>query len=96
MRLLGNSVLIAPIPQAQQSEGGIYFDMTRQDDQKQWLVLQTGWGSFRVKKGKPPVYLPIEVWPGDRVLVDMSLGAKALEDGSHRRIVDASQILAKW
>jgi hypothetical protein len=98
MRITGNHVLLEPLPLQDRSSGGVvYAPRYLDNDPKLWRVLQTGWGQFRVKRGKRPVFLEMEVAAGDRVVVDVSmLGARALNDGTGRYLVDHSIILAKF
>lgn len=83
MRLLRNDVLLQPLAQRKQSEGGILLPQQYQDDRKQWRVVAVS----------PKVS---EVQPGDKVLVDAYACSNnhTLEDG--RVIVDAGKILMKW
>jgi co-chaperonin GroES (HSP10) len=74
MRILNNSVLIEPLKKVERSPGGIWFDLNQNDDEKLWRVVACGPGRTVKKKGKPPVLIPMEVAPGDRVLVDVALG----------------------
>ena len=90
MRLLGNTIHIAPLKKTLKSIGGILLPEAYQDDEKQYVVLSVGQG----RKLKNGTRVPIEVEPGDRVLVDCDYGSVTLPDGT--KIVGAPQILAKW
>ena len=66
------------------------------DDKKTWMVEAVGPGKLKVnKKTKAKILLPMEVYPGDRVLVDMTAG-HLLDFPDGRRIIVADQIMAKW
>lgn len=95
MKILGNKVLLSPLPPKQVlTAGGLFVHPSYMDDALQWRVLAVGPGQFyRGKKGQR-VFLSPEVAPGDRVLCDTGLGGVALADGSW--IVDARQIAMKW
>lgn len=95
MKLIGNIVLVEPLPKKTISEGGIHFVMRYRDDDMQWKVLEVGSGTIVRKKGKPDVHIPIELEPGDHCLTPMVCGNKyVFKDG--RRILDANEIIAKW
>jgi len=97
MKLLGNNVLVEPLPQKKMSVGGIVFMERYRDDEMQWRVLAAGPGRLVRKKGKPDVFIPVEVEPCDHVLTPMVHGNRlAFEDGSKRLIIDADEIIAKW
>jgi len=87
-RMIGNNVLLEPLPQAQQSPGGIHYVQTYRDDQTQWRVLSVGPGKVN-KKG---ILIALEVKPGDRVVAPLYHDHAVLADG--RRVVDAGQIIA--
>ena len=96
IRVQRNLVLLEPLKKRDRSPGGIFYDMPRRDDEKQWRVLACGPGkTVRNPRTKRTHFDPMEVQPGDRVLVEVALGNKLVfPDG--RRIVDAGQILMKW
>lgn len=98
MKLKGNLILCAPLRPPEKTAGGIVrpLDPKYFDDEKQWRVLEVGPGKTVVnKRTKVKTLVPMEVAPGDRVLVDQTLGNKfAFDDG--RRIFDADQVLLKW
>lgn len=98
-RLLGNTVLLKPLPFKTTSLGGLALppNAKYQPDQLQFTVLAVGPGRVVRKKGKVPVTIPIEVDPGDRVLLSQYHGNRfAFDDGSGCIIVDASEIIAKY
>lgn len=88
VKLLGNRVLVAPLPQATKSAGGIHLAQRYQDDQMQFRVLAVGPG----KANKKGVLVPPEVKPGDQIVAGLYHTHTILEDG--RRVIDASEILA--
>lgn len=91
MRLIGNTVLLAPLPQRKMSDGGVALIERYQDDRKQWLVKAVGQG-LRLKDG---TRLPPEVRVGDKCLCNVGVGNRyTFDDGSV--IVEADQIEAIW
>jgi co-chaperonin GroES (HSP10) len=96
IRIMPGLVHISPLrlKAAAQSAGGLLLPPGAHDDSKQFLVLGVGPARFRRKKGKPDVVVPVEVVPGDRVLVDLGHGGVALPDGTW--IVRQSHLLLKW
>lgn len=90
MKLLGNRVLLEPLPLKVFSPGGILFTQIWQDDEKQYRVLAVGPG----RKLKNGTVVPPEVKPGDYVLAELYGEHIKLPDG--RRIIDAKDILAVW
>lgn len=97
MRLLGNTVLLEPLPVKLVSPGGIHYFERYRDDRMQFRVLAVGPGRVVRKKGRPDVLIPVEVEPGDHCLTAQIHGNKlAFEDGSGRIIIEADEIIAKW
>jgi len=95
VRLLGNTVLLAPIVQPNVSDGGIFLVDRYQDDRQRWVVLAVGPGRT-TKKG---ALVAPELKPGDKVLFNPQLpdGIRhVFEDGSRWTIVDASRIEMVW
>ena len=91
MKLLGNTVLLSPLPQPDRTESGILYDMTRRDDRKQWIVKAVGQG----RKLKDGTRIPPEVREGDKCLCNVGRGNRyAFDDGSV--IVEADQIEMLW
>ena len=99
VRLLGNSVLIAPLKSAELSDSGLIHLPQKSTlfdgDQKQWQVLEVGPGRL-TKKG---VLIPPEVKVGDRVIFNpqMQHGVRhTFEDGSRWTIVSADRLEMVW
>lgn len=91
MKLLGNTVLLEPLPTAKKSSGGIFLCSRYQDDRMQWKVVAVGPGR-RLKNG---TMLPPECKPGDLCLCQADSGNRyKFPDGSV--IVNASQIEMIW
>lgn len=91
MRLLGGTVLLEPLKPAAKSDGGIFYDMSRRDDRKQWRVLAVGPGR-RLKNGTREAP---EVRVGDKCLFNAGIGMRLkLEDG--RVIADSDNIEMIW
>lgn len=97
MTVLGNNVLLEPLPQQTKSAGGLLLASKYQDDQMRYRVLLVGPGRWVRKKGKPAVHIPIDVEPGDCVLAPPIHGNKlAFENVLGWLIVEADEIIAKW
>lgn len=95
MKVLGNNVLIQPLPKQLVSPGGIHTLERYYADEKQWIVRAVGPGRVVRKKGKPDVLIAIELQPGDRVITNMYGGNKlVLPDGCV--IIEADELIAKW
>jgi co-chaperonin GroES (HSP10) len=90
LRLLGNTLVIAPIKAAALASGIILPPTHRVDEPQQWRVLQVGSGR-KTKKGHG---IPIELVPGD-VIVTASVFESAHEFSDGVRIVDASVALGR-
>lgn len=92
MQLLGNTVLLEPLPKPAQSPGGVFYDLSRRDDRMQYYVRAVGPG----RKLKDGTVLVPEVRVGDKCLCNPDrLGTRyAFEDG--RIIVDADNIEMIW
>lgn len=88
MKLLGNRVLVQPLPQATQSSGGIQYSPSYRDDQTRYRVLAVGPGR-RLKNG---TVIPPEVSHGDLVIAPLYHDHAILKDGC--RVIDAGQIIA--
>lgn len=94
VNLIGNNVLITPI-KANAAPGGIIIPEKYRADPLQFRVLAVGPGRVVRKKGKEPVTIPIDLQPGDFVVLPQIHGNKfAREDGT--QIIEADEILAKW
>lgn len=90
MKLLGNRVLVEPLPQTTVSAGGIIYSPNHRDDQKQFTVLAVGPGRIS-RKG---ILIAPEVVPGDKVIAELFTDHLIMPNGS--RVIDASSIIAKW
>lgn len=86
MKILGNRVLLEPLPKPTRSAGGIHFAMPWQDDKMQWRIAALGNG-----KKVPP-----EIEVGNFVLTPLYFNHFTLEDGTGRKIVGVEQLLAVW
>jgi co-chaperonin GroES (HSP10) len=93
-RVLGNRVILKPLPQAQQSAGGIAYPQQYRDDNKTFEVIAVGPGEWVRNKKKKLVFKPMEVKPGDKVLADLYSDHTILDDGT--RIARADYIQAVW
>jgi len=91
----GNHVLIAPEPEKNVTPSGIILKEKPywQDAGRVWFVVATGWGKVvKSKRTKQKRIEPMPVRPGDRVLVDFTLGHQ-FDFPTGERIVDAGQII---
>lgn len=94
-KILGNRVVLKPLPQAGKSAGGILYSPSYRDDEKTFEVIAAGPGEHRFnKKTKKWVFHPMEVKPGDKVLAEIYGDHVKLEDGT--RICRADYIIAVW
>lgn len=94
VKILGNRVLLKPLPQAQGSPGGILYPQQYRDDVKTFEVIAVGPGEWRLNKKKKPIFHPMEVKPGDKCLAELYGDHLIMEDGT--RIVRADYIMAVW
>ena len=84
MRLLGDRLLLAPLPDRVQSEGGIILPQGQVGDVRYfWKVEAIG------EKPNPDLVV------GDTVVTPLYFDHVTLEDGTGRKIVKADQIIAK-
>jgi len=84
MRILGDRLLLSPLPVKTKSDGGIHLpDGQAGDKMVYWRVEQTG------SKVKDDCF-----HPGVIVLTPLYFSHTTLEDGSGRKIVDCNQIEA--
>jgi co-chaperonin GroES (HSP10) len=103
IRLIGNAVLIEPLPRPTVSSGGIIIPHEQPGwqpaDASEWRVLAVGPGDFkRDKKGRRKgVFIPLtDVSPGDCVLCYTGQKCFPLDDGTGRVIVQVDQLLLSW
>lgn len=92
IKLLGNRVLLLPLPAESQSPSGIVFPARYSNPRvsQQYRVVDTGPGR-RLKDGS---ILPTEVQRGEYVLIETGFEHVTFDNGV--KLVDASQIIAKW
>jgi co-chaperonin GroES (HSP10) len=92
MKLLGDRLLISPLPVREKSEGGIILPQGQAGDVKHyWRVDQVGTG----KRGKDGEFVPLDFSVGDIIVTALYHDHTVLEDGTDRRIVGTDQIIAK-
>jgi co-chaperonin GroES (HSP10) len=82
LRLLGNRLVVAPVPQDTQT-GSIHLAPKYSDDRKRWSVIQVG----------PKVQ---NIVPGDKVLTHGNEEPLFDWPGDNVRVIDASHVLAVW
>jgi len=87
MKILGNRILIKPLPQDTKSRGGIHLVDNYNDNQMLFEVLDVGPG--RRVKGS---LLPPEVSVGDRIIAhSFQSNVHVFDDG--RKIIDADGVM---
>lgn len=92
MRILGNRLLLAPLPPREQSAGGIILPQGQAGDVMYfWKVDAVGAGKA-LKNGDIPVN---EFSVGDTVITPLYFDHTTLEDGTKRKIVGCEQIVGK-
>jgi len=82
MRLLGDRLLLSPLPVQERSAGGIVLPQGQAGDVMMWWKVDQLGSKF----SKP------EVKVGDTVVTPLHFTHTTLEDGSGRKIVDSDQI----
>ena len=91
MRLLGNRLLLSPLPVKEFSDGGIVLPQGQVGDKKMlWRVDQVGPGIVR-KSGVNPM---AEFEVGQTVVTPLFFSHHTLEDGTGRKIIDCDQVVA--
>ncbi len=92
MKLLGDRILIAPLPDQEKTAGGIILPQAQVGDVRYyWRVEQVGPG----KRDKSGELKAPEFTVGDLVVTPLHFSHTTLEDGSGRKIVDCEQIIGK-
>jgi co-chaperonin GroES (HSP10) len=92
MRILGNRLLLSPLPARETSPGGILLPQAQTGDvMHYWRVEAVGTGK-RLKHGE---LVPPEFAVGDLVITPLHFSHTTLEDGTNRKIVDCDQIEGK-
>lgn len=87
---LGERILVKPLPQEEQTRGGIYLPDTAKEKPMQGEVIAVGSGRL-LEDGK---LIPIEVKVGERVLYGKYSGTEIKIEGEEYLIVKESEILA--
>jgi co-chaperonin GroES (HSP10) len=90
MKLLGDRLLISPLPVQQRSEGGMFLPQGQVGDAKLWWRVEAVGPGARNKHG---VVRPVEFAVGDTVLTPLHFTHTTLEDGT--KIVECDQIIAR-
>ena len=92
MKILGDRLLLSPLPDREVSAGGIILPMAQTGDVRNyWKVDSVGTGR-RNKRGE---VIPLDFAPGDIVVTALYMDHTTIEDGSNRKIVGTDQIIAK-
>ncbi len=86
LKILGNRLLLEPLPKKTHSDGGILLAQAYQDDRSQYRVLALGTGPK----------IPPEVRVGDCVMTPLTYDYFTFEDGSGRIIANVDQLIAVW
>ena len=90
MRILGDRLLLSPLPVQEISNGGIHLPAAHVGDFKMfWKVDEVGPG-LRNKRGE---IVPPEFKVGDTVITPLHFSHFTMEDGTERKIVTCDQIL---
>lgn len=85
-KILGNRLLLSPLPEKEFSDGGIVLPKGQAGDIKQlWRVEQLGEG-----RGCEDFTI------GQTLISPLHLSHHSLEDGTGRKIVDCDQMVAKF
>jgi chaperonin GroES len=87
---LGDRVLVQPLPAEETTKSGLIIPDTAKDASQQAKVVAVGPGKF----GDDNERLPIDVKPGDTVLLPKYGGDEFKHDGEEYKIVGADDILA--
>jgi chaperonin GroES len=87
---LGNRVLVEPWEPKEMVEGGIVLPETAQEKTNQAVVVSVGEG----RSDKAGKRVPIDIKPGDRVLLNKYGGTDVGLEGKTYKIVDADDVLA--
>lgn len=85
MKILGDRLLVSPLPVQQRSAGGIVLPQGQAGDFMQWWKIES------LGTGKTCAELAI----GQTVLTETRTTHTTLEDGSGRKIMGTDQIIAK-
>jgi len=91
MRILGNRVLLSPLPTQEQSQGGIILPQSQVGDKKMW------WRIDQIGAGKPSeksFHLLQELRVAQTVVTPLFFDHTTIEDGSERKIVGVDQLIA--
>lgn len=92
-RILGDRVLLSPLPAVEKTEGGIIMPQGQAGDvMLYWRVEKVGEG----KPGKDGQLQPMKVKVGDIVITPLYHDHVTLEDGSNRKLVGVDQIIGKF
>lgn len=92
-RILGDRVLLSPLPPVEKTSGGIIMPQGQAGDvMHYWRVEAVGEG----KRDKDGLLVPLEVKVGDIVVTPLYHDHVTLEDGSHRKLVSVDQIIGKF
>jgi chaperonin GroES len=92
MRLLGDRLLLAPLPDREKTSNGIILPQGQAGDVRHYWKVEAVGNGKRDKQGE--LRAP-EFSVGDVVITPLYHENVVLEDGTHRRIVGCEQIIAK-
>ena len=99
MKLMGNRLLISPLPVKRESEGRIILPQESVGDKKLfWRVDQVGDGAplpKSRKKIRPTGLRASEYRIGEIVITPLHFSHFTFEDGTERKIVDCEHIIGK-
>jgi len=92
--LIGSRVAVKLDPKEGKSKGGILLPEQSQTETSEGVVVAVGPGAWSSEKWR---FEPMEVAPGQRVIVEKFRGSEVTIDGEDLWIVDARNVvLIKW
>ena len=92
-RILGDRLLLSPLPPVERTSGGIIMPQGQAGDvMNYWRVEQVGEG----KRNKAGELIPPDFKVGDIIITPLYHEHVTLEDGSKRKLVDVEQIVGKF
>ena len=95
MKILGNRLLLSPLPVQEVSDGGIVLPSAAVGDKKMWWRVEQV-GTHRPAEGKAHTHgtSAADYAVGQHVCTPLHFTHTTLEDGSDRKIVDCDQFVA--
>jgi co-chaperonin GroES (HSP10) len=92
-RIIGDRVLLSPLPPQEKTLTGLFLPQAQQGDvMYYWRVDQVGEG----KRGKDGELVPPAFAVGELVITPLHFTHTTIEDGTNRKLVDCEQIVGKF